>query len=209
MRPTANTLMNARKRQLLLSLALAFAFNGLMGMWSDVARKNIRTAMTSPAMAHENGARENGTGENVQQENFRPQSFTIPEMPPAAVTPYGKPDFRTASAVQSTITQQLDALRQADGERAFAFASPSVQRRYGSAETFLIILKKSHRDLISARSVKFMTAEQSSSGSVLQQVMVTNRNGHLGMFIYQLEPQKDGTWRISGCAALEPDERDA
>jgi hypothetical protein len=44
-------------------------------------------------------------------------------------------------AIRAVIERQLDAFRQEDAAAAFALASPEIQAKYGSPETFMAIVK--------------------------------------------------------------------
>ncbi|MBU3694968.1 MAG: DUF4864 domain-containing protein, partial [Rhodocyclaceae bacterium] len=90
-----------------------------------------------------------------------------------------------------------------DGERAFSFAAPEVQQKFGDAARFMKMVRQSYAAVYRPISLKFQPAsfpEGEDGGVMLQSVEITDAGGGYWAAAYQIERQPDGEWRIVGCA---------
>ncbi len=101
-------------------------------------------------------------------------------------------------AIHSVIQRQLQAFQKDDAEGAFAFASPEIRAKFGTAKNFFRAVKTNYQAVYRPRSVMF---EQlvTMQGIPTQAVILLAPNGDLVKALYLMEKQTDGTWRISGC----------
>ncbi len=108
-----------------------------------------------------------------------------------------------ARAVREIIEAQLAAFASDDAQRAFGFASPSIQAQFGSAPVFLRMVREGYPVVYRPATVAFFVPEF-AQGLALQTVRMTDADGKAWLAFYQLERQPDGSWRIGGCI-VEPD----
>ena len=106
--------------------------------------------------------------------------------------------------VQAVIGAQLGALALDDAARAFSFASPAIQERFGDAATFMAMVREGYPMLIRPAAVSYLRA-LAQADKVLQPVLVRDRDGLGWIAIYELTRQPDMSWRINGCA-VQPDD---
>lgn len=108
------------------------------------------------------------------------------------------------AAVRAVVEAQVAALAAGDAEEAFSYATPDIQKRFGSAENFLVMVRLSYRVLIKAKVFEVEAAEaQGQHGAV--RAHVVGKDGKAFKAIYPLLRQPDGTWRIDGCYLQKTD----
>lgn len=106
------------------------------------------------------------------------------------------------AAAERVIRAQMQAFQADDAGRAFSFASPDLQQKFGSAATFMDMVKTGYAPVYRPKAVEFRDWVESPSGPE-QQVFVIGPDGRGYIAHYMMERQPDGSWRISGCY-LEP-----
>ena len=116
---------------------------------------------------------------------------------PAGVT------ARDRSTIHAIIESQIAAFRRDDAAAAFSYAAPTIQQKFGDAETFLAMVKQAYRPVYRPREVSFreLVFER---GGLVQRVYVIGPDGSLVLAHYTMSRQRDGTWRISGCVLSVP-----
>ena len=102
------------------------------------------------------------------------------------------------AAGQSIIRAQEEALGRDDAAAAYAFASPGIQQRFHDPETFMSMVRNGYTPVYRHRSFEFGEAKI-TNGTILQDVHIIDANGAAWEALYTLEPQPDGSLRISGC----------
>ena len=100
-------------------------------------------------------------------------------------------------AIRKVIKLQLAALRAGDGERAFSYASPGIQARFGDAATFLALVRGAYAALLEARYSEFLDGAF-SDGVAVQPLRLIAADNTVQVALYTLEKQR-GLWRINGC----------
>jgi hypothetical protein len=114
----------------------------------------------------------------------------------------GSASFASAAediaAVQSIIRSQEEAFGRDDAETAYTFASPAIQQRFHDPETFLSMVRNGYAPVYRHRSFEFGEAKI-AQGKILQEVHIIDANGAAWEALYTLEPQADGSLKISGC----------
>jgi ABC-type transporter MlaC component len=102
-----------------------------------------------------------------------------------------------SDAVTETITRQIEAFRRDDAAAAFAIASPAIQKRFGTPETFIGMVARGYPQVYRPQSFRF--AERAPhAGGILQKVIVVGPDGVTVAAYYQVV-QINGEWRINGC----------
>ncbi|XUM24671.1 DUF4864 domain-containing protein [Bradyrhizobium oligotrophicum S58] len=107
-----------------------------------------------------------------------------------------------ASAAQSVIRAQEQALARDDGATAYAQAAPEIQARFPSVEIFMSMVKSGYPPVYRHRSFEFGAA-QVEDGSIAQRVHIVDAEGEAWEALYTLQTQPDGSLRITGCSLLK------
>jgi hypothetical protein len=108
-----------------------------------------------------------------------------------------------AAEIRTVIQQQIDAFRRDDARRAFALASPGVQRVFGTPERFLDTVRASYGAVYRPARVSFLDLVV-MGGDVVQPIQVVDRDGGVWVAYYAMQRQRDGSWRTSGCHLVQP-----
>lgn len=106
--------------------------------------------------------------------------------------------------IRSVIEQQLQAFQKDDANKAFSFASPSIQKRFGNAQNFMIMVKESYPAVYRPRSVIFEKLNLVGDNPT-QFVLLLDPSGTLMKAIYIMERQGNGSWLINGCYLVTAD----
>ncbi|WP_315754790.1 MULTISPECIES: DUF4864 domain-containing protein [unclassified Bradyrhizobium] len=107
-----------------------------------------------------------------------------------------------ASAAQSVIRAQEQALARDDGATAYAQAAPEIQALFPSVEIFMSMVKSGYPPVYRHRSFEFGAA-QVEDGSIAQRVHIVDAEGEAWEALYTLQTQPDGSLKISGCSLLK------
>ncbi|MEO1133172.1 MAG: DUF4864 domain-containing protein [Cyanobacteria bacterium J06639_1] len=102
------------------------------------------------------------------------------------------------AAIRATVTAQLEAFQQDDGDRAFSYASPDIRAKMGTAANFMYMVRAAYDPVYRPRSVLFGDLTHIED-TPAQTVMLHDRHGHLITALYLMERQSDRSWKISGC----------
>lgn len=102
------------------------------------------------------------------------------------------------AAFEQIISAQMSAFQVDDAAGAFHFASPDLQAKFGSAATFLDMVRSGYAPVYRPRAVEFRDIVEHDDGPE-QQVFVVGPDGRGYIAHYMMEKQPDGSWRIGGC----------
>lgn len=119
----------------------------------------------------------------------------------AHAAPLAEADVR---AVRQVVQAQLDAFAADDAERAFSYASASIQTQFGDATTFMAMVRSGYPMVVRPAAVAFYLpqADDATPGapaSVRQEAQLRDRDGRQWIATYLLERQPGNGWRIGGC----------
>jgi len=103
------------------------------------------------------------------------------------------------AAIISVIQRQLDAFRADRAAEAFGYASPGIQRMFGTADNFMAMVRKGYPQVYRPRSVDFRELV-TSGGRIVQKVLFVGPDGVPVVADYTMQRQPDGSWRIDGCS---------
>jgi hypothetical protein len=103
-----------------------------------------------------------------------------------------------AAAIRQVIQGQMNAFKVDDWNAAFAYAAPSIQTKFQSAQIFSQMVTQAYQPVYRPRDVEFRELKASEFGPT-QEVHVIGPDGLSYLAYYTMEKQADGTWRISGC----------
>ena len=102
------------------------------------------------------------------------------------------------SAIKKAISEQLDALRAGNGERAFGYASEGIRAQFGDAENFLTMVRTGYSSLLEARYTEFLEGAM-IDGAIVQPLRLIGPDNTVRVALYTMERYRGG-WRINGCA---------
>jgi len=131
------------------------------------------------------------------------QRFLIVALLAAVSLGWAGPAAADADAdIRAVIVDQVDAISAGDGARAFGYASPGVQDRFGSSETFMFMVEQGYGALVRPRAFEVEEVRQDGDRAAAR-ARVVARDGRLYQAFYPLRRQPDGRWRIEGCQLKE------
>ncbi|MGH6944014.1 MAG: DUF4864 domain-containing protein [Geminicoccaceae bacterium] len=102
------------------------------------------------------------------------------------------------AAIRAAIAAQLAAFAADDGTTAFGYASPSIQRQFGSPASFMEMVRTGYMPVYRPREVSFGNLIE-LRGRPTQLVLLVGPDLSVVTAYYLMERQRDGTWRIDGC----------
>jgi hypothetical protein len=106
------------------------------------------------------------------------------------------------AAAQKIISSQADALARDDAVTAYAFAAPGIQGMFTDPGSFMNMVRNAYAPIYRHRSFEF-TESNMSGGTIEQKVRIVDADGVPWEALYTLEPQPDGSLKISGCMLLK------
>ena len=102
------------------------------------------------------------------------------------------------TAGQAVIRSQEEAFSRDDAAAAYTFAAPSIQSMFQTPDTFMFMVRNGYAPVYRHRSFVFGEAK-TYEGQIYQKVHIIDANGDAWEALYTLEPQADGTFKISAC----------
>jgi hypothetical protein len=85
-----------------------------------------------------------------------------------------------------------------DAAAAYSFASPAIQGLFRNPEGFMFMVRNSYAPVYRHRSFEFGIAKV-VDGKITQNVDIIDADGVAWDAVYTLEPQPDGSLKISAC----------
>ena len=109
-----------------------------------------------------------------------------------------KADTATSSnsAIESVISQQIEAFRADDFATAFTFASPNIRNMFGTPDNFGVMVRRGYPMVWRPGQLEFLELRD-EQGLLWQKVMVRDQEGVFFVLDYQMIETPDG-WRING-----------
>lgn len=122
----------------------------------------------------------------------------------ASATVHAAEKLTTADrqAIEQTIRMQIDAFGRDDADRAFGFATPDIQRLFGSSSSFLAMVRDHYAPVYHPAGVRFLRAEL-VDGDWNQPVQITDAGGRVWRALFTMRRQADKTWKVGGCQLVE------
>lgn len=105
------------------------------------------------------------------------------------------------AAMRAVITAQIEAFLAEDATRAFDFASPFIQRKFGTPETFGDMVRNGYPMVWQPSDVTFLDVEV-IDGTPHQSVRMRGPGGKSWIVDYEMV-ELDGRWRINGVRVRE------
>lgn len=100
------------------------------------------------------------------------------------------------AALRAVISSQIEAFLAEDVDRAYSFASPFIQRKFGTPETFGTMVREGYPMVWRPSDVTFLDAEV-IAGKLWQSVLVRGPEGKAWIVDYEMVELEDG-WKING-----------
>lgn len=100
------------------------------------------------------------------------------------------------AALRAVISSQIEAFLAGDVDRAYSFASPFIQRKFGTPETFGTMVREGYPMVWRPSDVTFLDAEV-IAGKLWQSVMLRGPAGKSWIVDYEMVELEDG-WKING-----------
>jgi hypothetical protein len=106
------------------------------------------------------------------------------------------------AAGRAVIQSQQDAFSHDDGAAAYTFASPALQSFFHTPETFMFMVRNGYAPVYRNKSFEFGEARV-IDGKIVQDVQILDADGAAWDARYTLEPQPDGSLKISSCVLVK------
>ena len=108
--------------------------------------------------------------------------------------------------IREIIGAQLEAFHSRDAEKAFSYASPSIQEEFQTPARFLSMVRKFWPEVYSTRRSEFLQLAE-IKGVWIQGVIISDDLGETWLAQYPMELQPDGHWLIDGCVVRALEDR--
>ncbi len=118
----------------------------------------------------------------------------------AALPLRGQESPEAQAGIEGTIRGQIEAFEADDFARAFTFASPSIQRLFGTPENFGVMVRRGYPMVWRPGDVRFGELRD-INGALWQKVIIQDEAGVTHVLDYRMI-QQNGQWRISGVQIL-------
>lgn len=106
-------------------------------------------------------------------------------------------------AIREVISHQLQAFERDDAATAFSYATPALQKQFGTAEKFVDMVQQDYAPVYRSQAVAFLDPKV-IEGVPVQPLRIVARNGTVVVAFYFME--LDGAeWKISGCQLVPID----
>ena len=106
------------------------------------------------------------------------------------------------AAGQAVIRSQEAAFSRDDAATAYTFAAPAIQSWYRNPDAFMFMVRNGYAPVYRHRSFEFGMA-RIVEGKIMQDVQIIDADGVAWDARYTLEPQPDGSLKISACVLLK------
>ena len=110
------------------------------------------------------------------------------------------PVWAEGKAIETTIRAQTTALQADDFDRAFTYASPTIQQIFRAPEVFGRMVRQGYPMVYRPSAIEFLELA-SVDGYYWQKVQIRDGQGRYHLMAYQMV-QLDGVWRINGVQLL-------
>jgi hypothetical protein len=108
------------------------------------------------------------------------------------------------AALRAVLSSQIEAFLAEVVDRAYSFASPFIQRKFGTPETFGTMVREGYPMVWRPSDVTFLDAEV-IAGRLWQSVMLRGPAGKSWIVDYEMIELDDG-WKINGVQVREAPE---
>lgn len=106
-----------------------------------------------------------------------------------------------SAEIEATIGAQIDAFKQDDVNRAFGYASPTIQNMFRTPENFGTMVQRGYPMVWRPAELRFLELRE-IAGATWQKVQITDAKGQVHILDYQMVAGENG-WKINGVQLLE------
>ena len=107
-------------------------------------------------------------------------------------------------AAKSVIENQISAFLKEDVDTAYSFASPKIKNVFPDKNQFFDMVRKSYEPVYQPGNYAFGRSKILSDGAVvLQEVLISGREGKDWTAVYELGRQPDASYKINGVQMLK------
>ena len=107
------------------------------------------------------------------------------------------------------IESQINAFLLDDAGSAYSFASPGIKSMYPDPNRFMEMVRSRYSAIYRPGHIEFGGSSVGSDEStIIQELLITGRDGKVWQAIYMLQRQEDGSYRISGVQMRLTDDRE-
>src|SRR5437762_483774 len=106
------------------------------------------------------------------------------------------------ATAQSVIRAQEQAFGRDDAAAAYSHAAPEIKQLFPQADIFLQMVQQAYQPVYRHKSFEFGEA-RAANGRIAQRVHIVDANGEARDAVHALEPQADGSLKITGCSLLK------
>ena len=107
------------------------------------------------------------------------------------------------ATIIGVIQGQMAAFRADEAGEAFSYATPGIQRLFGTPERFMAMVRSGYQPVYRPREVEFRELRDTAEGPVQS---VVGPDGVPVVALYIMQQQADGSWRIAGCVLTPADD---
>ena len=105
------------------------------------------------------------------------------------------------SAMRRVIDAQLEAFSRDDHEGAFSLASPGIRERFGTAETFVRMVREQYA-VVYRPATRVFLRPVVEDGTVIFPVQLSDRAGEVWVALYTMQ-RVGAEWRVAGCQLVQ------
>jgi hypothetical protein len=106
------------------------------------------------------------------------------------------------AAAQNVIRSQEQALARDDAAAAYSYAAPEIHGLFPRADIFMAMVQRGYAPVYRHKSFVFGES-RTEGGKIAQRVHIVDANGEPWDALYTLEPQPDGSLKITGCQLIK------
>ena len=114
------------------------------------------------------------------------------------------PAWAESKAIETTIRAQITAFHADDFERAFTYASPTIQQIFRAPDVFGRMVRQGYPMVYRPSEIAFLELA-TVEGYFWQKVQIRDSQGRYHIMAYQMV-QLDDVWRINGVQLLPSQE---
>lgn len=111
------------------------------------------------------------------------------------------PATAQTAEIEGTISSQIEAFKADDFNRAFTFASPTIQGMFQTPENFGSMVRGGYPMVWRPSEVRYLDLVE-RGGRLYQTVQITDGDGRMHLLEYEMV-ELDSGWKINGVRLLE------
>ena len=114
-------------------------------------------------------------------------------------------DKKTFELTKGIITQQIEAFKIEDADKAYSFAAPYIKLRFDSSDVFMKMVKENYEPVSNPKDYYFLTSKV-LNGDIYHQVQIISQSNKIYIATYSLT-LTGSDWKITGCALSIMDQK--